>query len=91
MRSISRTRGAACAAAASAAIALWVNSFFVMALKPIWSFKKNREGKVKSVFNLNITSRQGGGVCVEKALVRFEALEEFLKKKISSSVLIFFI
>lgn len=80
MRSISRTFGAACAAAASAVIVLWINSFFSMALKTICSFKKNREGKIKSIFNLNMTSRGEETKKKRNVLVRFEALEEFFKK-----------
>jgi len=50
--SISRTFGAACATAAFAVVVLCV-----VALKTICSFK-NRAGKIKSVFHLNVTSQE---------------------------------
>lgn len=56
VRSITRTFGAACATAASAVIVLWINSFIFISLKTICSFK-NREGKIKGIFNLNMTSQ----------------------------------
>lgn len=56
VRSITRTFGAACAAAASAVIVLWINSFIFMSLKTVCSFK-NRGGKIKGIFNLNMTSQ----------------------------------